>query len=81
MRRIYQEFLRKKKPAGMNYGASTILTLGLKFMPDKKHQNGRFRGSLMLTNAFSQLVGDVNGLQMHVMTKWTPWVGFNDEEL
>ena len=43
MGRIYQEFLRKKKPVGMNYGASTILTLGLKFMPDKKHQNGRFR--------------------------------------
>ena len=35
MERIYQEFLRKKKPAGMNYGASTILTLSLKFMPDK----------------------------------------------
>ena len=37
----------EKKPAGMNYGASTILTLGLKLMPDKKHQNGRFRGNLM----------------------------------
>ena len=51
MGRIYQEFLPKKKPAGMNYGASTILTLGLKFVPNKKHQNGRFRGNLIQTSS------------------------------
>ena len=36
-----------------------------------------------LKNTFSQLVGEVNSLQMHVMTKWTPWVGFKqfEEEL
>ena len=55
MGRIYQEFLRKKKPAGMNYGASTILTLGLKFMPDKKH-HGRQVQSKSYVNIFSYMI-------------------------